>query len=152
MSVCLSGKSYETLADIILCSEAPSQSPSLPLSADLDLHSVLTLTSNHPDALSTSALGFLLYKLTVQKIVNAAAELDGKDMPKISLWFRCLFQIAIRSEIVMAEQLLDQVMTIAKACQAVILPTLTIFVADEAQNPSSYPPRRLSGSGSQRRR
>lgn len=54
-------------------------------------------------------------KLTyVQKSVNATWKLEGNSIAKLSRWIRCLFQIALTSDVYMAEHLLDQIANLVK--------------------------------------
>jgi len=50
----------------------------------------------------------------VQKIVNATWKLEGNSIAKLSRWIRCLFQIALTSDVYMAEHLLDQIANFVK--------------------------------------
>ncbi|KAI9880696.1 MAG: hypothetical protein M1830_001329 [Pleopsidium flavum] len=79
-AICADPDVYGTLADITLCSEAPT-----------------------PIMLST-----------LQKIVNVTWRLEGNSVTKLSRWIRCLFQIALTSDINIAEHLLDQIVNVAK--------------------------------------
>ncbi|KAM3081866.1 Transcription factor [Clarireedia jacksonii] len=51
---------------------------------------------------------------TMKKIINATWELEAFDSVKLSKYIRCLFQVAIASNAVVAEELLDQVQVLAK--------------------------------------
>ncbi|KAI9795239.1 MAG: hypothetical protein M1835_006135 [Candelina submexicana] len=51
---------------------------------------------------------------TLQKIVNVIWRLEGNDMQKLARWIRCLFQIALPSDIKVAEHILDQMHNIAQ--------------------------------------
>lgn len=44
----------------------------------------------------------------LQKVVNATWRLEGNSIAKLSRWIRCLFQIALTSDVYVAEHLLDQ--------------------------------------------
>ncbi|KAE8452848.1 hypothetical protein EG329_013120 [Mollisiaceae sp. DMI_Dod_QoI] len=72
---CRSAQVYEIMADIVLCSEAPT--------------AVLINT--------------------LKKIINEAWGLESLDTTKLAKYMRCLFQIAISNNQVIAEQLLDQI-------------------------------------------
>ncbi|MCJ1397829.1 hypothetical protein MMC11_001025 [Xylographa trunciseda] len=77
---CGDSKLYSTIADIILASEAPTDT-------------MITI---------------------LQEIVNIAWRIGGIDTTKLSRWIRCLFQLALTSNLKTAELLLNQVMTLAE--------------------------------------
>ncbi|MCJ1432892.1 hypothetical protein MMC27_002250 [Xylographa pallens] len=70
---------YSTLADIVLASEAPTDT-----------------------------------MISILQIVNIAWRIGGIDITKLSRWIRCLFQLALTSNLETAEFLLNQVLTLAK--------------------------------------
>lgn len=51
---------------------------------------------------------------SLQQIINATWSHDRSDAEKLSRWIRCLFTMALTSNVDTAEQLLDQVATIAQ--------------------------------------
>ncbi|PQE09145.1 hypothetical protein CJF32_00010362 [Rutstroemia sp. NJR-2017a WRK4] len=59
---------------------------------------------------------------TMKKIVNATWELEAFDSAKLSKYLRCLFQVAIVSNEVIAEELLDQVNVLARDAAETDLP------------------------------
>ncbi|KAI9792394.1 MAG: hypothetical protein M1816_002278 [Peltula sp. TS41687] len=72
---------FELIADILLCSQAPES----------------TMT------------------LILRKIIHACARLQEMDNAKLSRWIRCLFQIALPSNLNIAEQVLNQVILICES-------------------------------------
>lgn len=54
-----------------------------------------------------------------QQIINVTSRLNDSDIDKISRWIRCLFSLAVNSETEIAEDLLDQVVTIAGHAKSV---------------------------------
>jgi hypothetical protein len=57
----------------------------------------------------------------MKKIVNATWELEAFDSVKLSKYLRCLFQVAIVNNHVIAEELLDQVNVLARNAAEVCL-------------------------------
>lgn len=55
----------------------------------------------------------------LQQIINATLNRDSSDVQKLSRWIRCLFNLALTSNVETAEQLLDQVAAIAKNAKQV---------------------------------
>ncbi|KAI9697243.1 MAG: hypothetical protein M1836_004807 [Candelina mexicana] len=86
---CGDSKVYEIFADIMLCSKAPTAS-------DLTPYPVPYVADGD------------------QKIVNVTWHLEGNDMQKLARWIRCLFQIALPSDIKVAEHILDQMHNVAQ--------------------------------------
>jgi len=52
--------------------------------------------------------------MTLKKIVNGASSLDSFDAIKLAKYMRCLFQIALPENPAVAEQLLDQIQSLAE--------------------------------------
>lgn len=88
---CKSAQVYEIMADIILCSEAPTPGK---YRSKFDEHGVNV---------------FIVRITTLKKIINEAWGLESLDSIKLAKYMRCLFQIAISDNPAIAEQLLDQV-------------------------------------------
>ncbi|KAI9718236.1 MAG: hypothetical protein M1812_004226 [Candelaria pacifica] len=89
-------KAYENFADIILCSQAPTATM------------IVTLQVTGPPNL-------ILYVVNdFQKIVNVTWRLEENDIQKLSRWIRSLFQIALPSDIKIAEHILDQMYNVAQ--------------------------------------
>ncbi|KAH8811736.1 meiosis protein SPO22/ZIP4 like-domain-containing protein [Xylogone sp. PMI_703] len=60
--------------------------------------------------------------MTLKKIVNAAFSLDSFDAIKLAKYMRCLFQIALPETPAVAEQLLDQIHSLAEELSETPLP------------------------------
>ncbi|MCJ1461183.1 hypothetical protein MMC28_011565 [Mycoblastus sanguinarius] len=63
--------------------------------------------------------------VTLQQIINITWKHDTNDIDKFSRWVRCLFSLALTSNIETAEQLLDQVTRIAEGAKTVSGPLKT---------------------------
>ncbi len=61
--------------------------------------------------------------LNLKRIVNAAWALEDFDVTKLSRYMRCLFQYALPQGINVAEDLLDQIYTLAQEALEVGDPT-----------------------------
>ena len=59
---------------------------------------------------------------TLQQIINLTWQHDGNDINKLARWIRCLFNLALSSNIDTAEQLLDQAANIAGTSKQVRTP------------------------------
>lgn len=58
---------------------------------------------------------------TLKKIVNEAWSLETFDTDRLAKYMRCLFQYSLTSDVVVAEELLDQVIDIARDAESVRL-------------------------------
>ena len=52
---------------------------------------------------------------TLQQIINITWQLHGSNIDRLARWIRCLFALALTSNVEIAEQLLDQVSNIVEA-------------------------------------
>ncbi|KAL2036382.1 hypothetical protein N7G274_010903 [Stereocaulon virgatum] len=61
---------------------------------------------------------------TLQQIINITWQYDNANIDKLARWIRCLFSLALTSNTETAEQLLNQVASIAESCrkQAMVYP------------------------------
>ena len=67
---------------------------------------------------------------SLQQIINATWNRDSSDIEKLSRWIRCLFTMALTSNVETAEQLLDQVAAIAENAKQVRRVTQVIRLYD----------------------
>lgn len=88
---CKSSQVYEIMADIILCSEAPTPGKL----CQIQVESIANESSVRINIL--------------KKIINEAWGLEELDTIKLAKYMRCLFQIAISDNPVIAEELLEQI-------------------------------------------
>ena len=56
---------------------------------------------------------------TLQQIINITWQHESNDINKLARWIRCLFNLALSSNIDTAEQLLDQAANIATTSKQV---------------------------------
>ena len=59
---------------------------------------------------------------TLQQIINLTWQHDSNDINKLARWIRCLFNLALSSNIDTAEQILDQAGNIAGTSKQVRIP------------------------------
>ena len=52
--------------------------------------------------------------MVLKKIVTVTVRLEGMDLSKLSRWIRCLFQIALPSNLSIAEEILDQAISVCQ--------------------------------------
>ena len=60
---------------------------------------------------------------TLQQIINITWQYDSSNINKLARWIRCLFTLALTSNIDTAEQLLSQAVNIAESSKQVRIPT-----------------------------
>ena len=79
--------------------------------------------------------------------MNMSWRSEGADVAKLSRWIRCLFQLALTSNIEVAEHLLSQVLTMAKDSEMVRRSLVDKRITPEISNllfqTQSYPPEEL---------
>lgn len=73
-----------------------------------------------PDALTLVRVMITI----LEKIINVTWRHDGQNNEKLCRWIRCLFSLALTSNTAIAEQLLEQVVTIAEGQKKVCDPLL----------------------------
>ena len=61
--------------------------------------------------------------VTLQQIINATWQHDSNNIDKLARWIRCLFTLALTSNVDTAEQLLGQAVNIAESSKQVRIPT-----------------------------
>ncbi|PQE27929.1 hypothetical protein CJF30_00009126 [Rutstroemia sp. NJR-2017a BBW] len=108
--VCRCALVWELMADCILGCEAPT-------TGELVLFLSIILRASK---VYTNCFSVLV--TTMKKIVNATWELEAFDSAKLSKYLRCLFHVAIVSNDVIAEELLDQVNVLARDAAETDLP------------------------------
>ena len=85
---------------------------------------------------------------TLQQIINVTWQHDSNDINKLARWIRCLFTLALTSNVDTAEQLLDQAANIAGSSKQVRLPDnssshCTSNACTAEQQSMTYPPEEL---------
>ena len=60
-------------------------------------------------------------KLIYQQLINKVWQLDSRDVDRLARWIRCLLSLAFSSNAAMAENIVDQVISIAENAKAVCL-------------------------------
>ncbi len=100
---------FEIMADCILCADPPTDG-SFPL-----LNSLRQANCGCSDLIAT-----------LKKIINAASDFPTFDSVSLAKYMRCLFQIAIPSHPIVAEQLIDRVQSHVEEALEVSFPFHTL--------------------------
>ena len=66
---------------------------------------------------------------TLQQIINLTWQHDSNNIDKLARWIRCLFTLALTSNVDTAEQLLGQAVNIAESSKQVRIPTNSLAIA-----------------------
>lgn len=105
---------YGVFADIILCSEAP-------IEETVEIFKVRESSSPYLDIsrlLSGYIYIFFFHTNIIQIIINSIAQNGKINTSKLSRWIRCLFQLALDSNMKVAEEVLDQAYALARDRQS----------------------------------